>query len=303
MDKKKQLIAVCVAIIGVVGIYFGTTIDKPKKDPSVAAAHDHDHDDHDGHDHGPAQGGGPMMGAAMVPPANFDSLVTAVKKKLSPQKIERLLAIENMVVRGDVKEQDIKKNQELGALWEEYKQPAIAAHFYGQSGILENSEKKLNFATHLFQEVFSKEENPAMKQWIANEAIDLMTKSLEINPNNDSVEMNLYVMMIDKGDVMNGVLKLRAFAESHPDNIAAHVILGKMSLQSNQLDKAIERGKTVLKLDKNNLEAYLFMGEAYKQKGEVEKAIELFEEAKKVLNDPNFSKDVDAYIATFKKTN
>lgn len=304
MDKKKQIIAALVALILVGGIYFLTTNVKPKA-PAVAENHDgHDHDDHEGHDHAPMAGANPAGGGMMpqmATPANFDSLETAIKKKLSPTKISRLLAIENSVVRGDVKLQDIDKFDNLGKTWEEFKQKGIAAHYYGKAAVLENSEKKLNFATRLFQEAFKDEQNPSVKSWMSGECIDLMTKLIALNPSNDSLQIDICTMMIDGGDVMNGVLKLREYSEKNPNNLRAQIILGKMSLQSNQLDKSIERGQKVLALDKNNLEAFLFMGEAYKQKGDIDKAIELFTKAKEVMNNPAFTKDVDTYIATFKK--
>jgi tetratricopeptide (TPR) repeat protein len=73
-----------------------------------------------------------------------------------------------------------------------------------------------------------------------------------------------------------------------------------MSIQSGQYDKAIQRYETVLKLEPKNTEALYFLAEAYKGKGNKEKAIELLEECKKIVNKPEFSKDIDEYIKSFK---
>ncbi len=62
-----------------------------------------------------------------------------------------------------------------------------------------------------------------------------------------------------------------------------------MAVESGQLDKAVARGNTVLSVDKNNVEAYLFLAEAYKRKKDTEKAKALFNEAKRIMNNPDFT--------------
>jgi tetratricopeptide (TPR) repeat protein len=43
-----------------------------------------------------------------------------------------------------------------------------------------------------------------------------------------------------------------------------------------------------------------FLAEAYKNQGNKQKAIELFEKCKSIVNNPDFSKEIDQYISTFK---
>lgn len=300
--NSKQLIAIGVALAATAGIYWGTSNVKPAKE-TAAAAHSAD----DGHNHAAEAPGaaGPMMGGgamAMVPPANFDSLLAATKKKLlSPQTAAEINHLETDALTNKDHTAQAASYKALGDRWQKMNQYGIAAHYYAEAGNLENSEKILNFAAHLFQEALSEEKDAAVRQWLAEGLIASLNKVVSIDPKSDTLEMDIAVAMIDRGDVMNGVFKLRDFAEKHPQNIRAQVTLGKMALQSNQTDKAIERGVKVLALDKNNLEAHLFMGEAYKMQGNLEKAIELFTEAKAIMKNPAFDKDMDAYIATFNK--
>lgn len=300
--NSKQLIAIGVGLAAVAGIYWGTSNVKPPKEDATAT-----HSADDGHNHAKegAPAAGPMMGGggmAMVSPANFDSLLAATKKKLlSPQTAAEINHLETDAITNTDPKAQSASYQALGQRWQKMNQPGIAAHYFAEAGNLENSEKMLNFAAHLFQEALSEEKDAAVRQWLAEGQIASLNKVISINPKSDTVVMDIAIAMIDRGDVMNGVFKLRDFAEKHPQNIRAQVTLGKMALQSNQTDKAIERGEKVLALDKNNLEAHLFMGEAYKMKGDLDKAIELFNEAKAIMKNPAFDKDMDAYIATFKK--
>ena len=99
---------------------------------------------------------------------------------------------------------------------------------------------------------------------------------------------------------MQGVVMLRDWSDKHPENKRAHLILGSMSIQSQQFEKALERADKVLALDRKNLEAYLLKSQAYQLMGQKDKAIAVLNEAKEMMNNPDFSKDVDAFIEQMK---
>lgn len=283
--KLKYIIPVAVALGLIAWLNFGATTKKPV-DPNA--------------DNTAVQP--PMMGKEAVKPLNFDSLLVVVKAKLPPETQAKISLLENNISRGDIKEQQIADYESLGKLWlQSKKSNIIAAHYFGQSGKLENSEKKLNFAAHLLSEELKNEEDlmPSMKNWMEQEAIGYYTASLTINPLNDTVKIDLAMVYMDANNPMKGVEQLLDIVRRDSTNIPANVMLGKMAIQSGQLDKAIERGNTILRVDPKNIDAHLFLGEAYKREGNKEKAIQLFTEAKKLMDSPAFSKDIDAYMATF----
>lgn len=289
--KSIHYIVIAGALVLIGLLYFAGNTVAPKKEQPAAA--------------GPMTGGGTpgeMQAAGLnIPkPANFDSLLLAAKKKLSPAAQAEISKQENTVTRGDVKQQQILAYETLGKLWQENKNRAIAAHYFGQSGKLENSEKKLNFAAHLFSEEMHDEKNPNVKQWMAEEAIAYYQQSLSLNPTNDTTRIDLAGLFISgTGETMKGIEQLLTIVRRDSTNIPANVILGRMAVESGQLDKAVERGHTILRVDKENIEAHLFLAEAYKRKGEKQKAKDLLNEAKKIMNNPDFSKDLDEYMKTF----
>lgn len=233
-------------------------------------------------------------------PASFDSLLAAAKKKLSPAAQAEVSRQENTITRGDVNEQQILAYETLGKLWQQYKNRAIAAHYFGASGKLENSQKKLNFAAHLFSEELHETRDPHVRQWMAEEAIACYQQSISLNPDNDTTRIDLADIYISgTGETMKGIEQLLTIVRKDSTNIPANIILGRMAVESGQLDKAIQRGRTVLRADKENVEARLFLAEAYKRQGNRQEAINLFNEAKKIMNNPGFSKDLDAYMKTF----
>lgn len=243
----------------------------------------------------------PVIGKQDVVALNIDSFITVLKKKLPPEVQANVSLIENNISRGDIKKQKIADYEQIGQIWLDQGKKAIAAHYYGLSGKLGNSEKNLNFAGHLFSEELSDDKDimPAMKSWVEQEAIASYSAALELNPINDSAKIALATIYMSAKEPMKGVQQLLDIVKRDSTNLAANIMLGKWDLQSTQWDKAIERGKIVLRQKPNDVNAYLFMGEAYKQKGDKAKAIQLFNEAKKIMNNSSFSKDIDAYIATF----
>jgi Tfp pilus assembly protein PilF len=59
------------------------------------------------------------------------------------------------------------------------------------------------------------------------------------------------------------------------------------------------RFQTVLEQEPKNMEALLGLAEAYKNKGDKAHAVELFEKSKTLMNNPDFSRDIDNYIKSF----
>jgi tetratricopeptide (TPR) repeat protein len=281
-------IVVALAIAGV--LYFGGNTVAPKKEKPASAPM--------------AQGGTPgerqAAGLDIPEPANFDTLLIAAKKKLSPAAQAEISRQENTITRGDVKEQQILAYETLGKLWQQNKNRQIAAYYFAQSGKLENSHKKLNFAAHLLSEELHDERDPHVRQWMSELAISCYQQSIELNPANDTTRIDLAEIYFNgTGETMKGIEQLLTIVRKDSTNIPANIILGKMAVESGQLDKAILRGQTILRVDKDNIEARLFLAEAYKRTGKVQMAKDLLNEAKKIMDNPAFSKDLDEYMKTF----
>jgi len=189
----------------------------------------------------------------------------------------------------------------LAQTWQQHKQLPVAAYYYAKAAKLENSEKKLNFAGQFFLDLLHEAPSAEVQMWESLQAVACFERSLEVNPDNDTTKMALAAGYIEgTGETMRGVQLLLGITREKPDNIPANLMLGRMSIQSGQYDKAVQRYETVLKQEPENTEALYFLAEAYKGKGNKEKAIELLEKCKKIVNKPEFSKDIDQYINSFK---
>lgn len=249
------------------------------------------------------RGGAPAQTPDMPPqvtPASTDSIYEASLRAIPEHAREEVKQL-------NLKMRDLADSaamapvfEELAGLWKQHKQAPMAAWSQAKAAHLAHSEKKLNFAGQIFLELMHDAPNASMHAWEAQGAVDCLSEALKLNPDNDTTKLALAAAYIEgTGAPMSGVAILREMVAKDPDHIPANLMLGRMSIQSGQLDKAVSRLEHVLKLEPNNREALYFLGEAYKGLGNKEKAVEQFRKLEKLVNNPDFTKDIEAYINSF----
>ncbi len=244
---------------------------------------------------------GGMVSAHLHTSLSIDSLLQAARKTVPVHALEQIDAVENEIASGADSLAMAPGITRLARIWQEHKQFPVAAHYYAKAAKLEKSEKSLNFAGQFFLQLVQHTHSHDMQVWVAQQAIDCFRQSLLINPDNDTTKLALAAGYIEgTGETMEGVQVLLGITREVPEHIPANLMLGRLAVQSGQYDKAIERFETVLSQEAGNTEALYFMAEAYKGKGNKEKAIELFEACKKLVNKPEFTREIDQYINSFK---
>jgi len=233
--------------------------------------------------------------------ASFDSLLTEAKSQLPKTAADSVNAIENERTASRDSSQLAVVYNKLAGIYRRNRQLPIAAFYMGRAGKLENSGKTLTFAGQLFLELMQNERSSAVQIWEAREAAGLLEKAVTIQPDSETSQLALATAYIEgTGEPMKGVQILRQITAKRPDDIPANMLLGRMSIQSGQYDKAVKRFETVLKADPDNTEAVYFLAETYEGLGDKPKAIEMLEKVKKMVNKPEFSKEIDQHISTLK---
>ena len=240
---------------------------------------------------------------------SIDSILSDAKKRLDPAQIVRLSALENSVVRGSVNEQRLKVYHQLAHFWADTGRVFEPYAWYqAQAARLENSEKSLTFAAHLFLQNMRGENNQPLREWKALEAKDLFERSLKINPENDSSIVGLGACYIFGGinaTPMEGILKVRAVADKDSSNVFAQEVLGHGSMYSGQYDKAITRFETVFRLSKENeetkVEACLMLAEAYERKADRLSAIDWYKKSLTLIKNQELKEEVNKRIDELSK--
>ena len=281
--KKQQFLLVGLALLAVILLYFfGKTVPTAKLQTSA-----------------------PTSQQTERQTVKFEDLLLKAKGKISASQNERLLKLENSVVRGDIKEQQIHVYHQLARFWADSAHIFEPYAFYnGEAAKLENTEKSLTFAAHLFLDNLMTEGQPAMQYWLASNSKVLFEKAIILNPANDSSKIGLGACFLFgniSDNPMQGILPIKEIAQKDPGNIYAQMILGLGGKRSGQFDKAIERFNLVVQKQPENIEALFNLAECYEEKGDKINAVKWYEAVKKIVKVPEAQKELDKRITELRK--
>lgn len=235
---------------------------------------------------------------------DIQSIIAISKQKLTSSQQAHVSKLENSVIRGNIKEQQIKIYRQLAAFWKDSAHLLLPFGYYsGEAAKLENSEKSLTFAAQFFLEGLPEQSDPSLKRWMATEAKQLFEKALTLNPNNDSLKVGLGSCFLF-GNIsetpMEGIRIIQEVAQRDPENMYAQLMLGLGGMMSGQLDKAIERLTVVANKQPGNAEVRLMVAEAYERKGDKTNSIKWYEAGRQLVEDPIVIKEIDKRIQVLK---
>jgi tetratricopeptide (TPR) repeat protein len=253
---------------------------------------------------GPPKVKKPQLELASTARYSTDSLLYNAKAHLSADQNTRINFLEHSISRGDVKDQQVHVYHQLARFWgDTVRSFPPFAYYTAEAARLENSEKSLTFAAHLLLDSLPDENDPRIKEWEAFQAKDLFERSLKLNPENDSSKVGLGEVYLYGGIAMpmQGISLIREVATREPNNIYAQMSLGRASLLSNQVDKAIEHFKKVVSLQPNNIEAIFRVAEIEEQLGNKKEAIEWYTKLLPLIERAEIRKDIETRIAELKK--
>lgn len=236
---------------------------------------------------------------------NSDSILEEAKKRLTPEQVVRINTLEHSISRGDVKDQQIKVYQQLAHFWAD----SVAAFepyawYEAEAARLENSEKSLTFAAHLFLDNLESEGDPEKRKWKALQAKDLFERSLKLNPENDSSIVGLGACYLFGGISampMEGIMKIKSVLDKDSTNVYALMTMAKGSLMSGQYDKAIDRLESVNRIQPDNLEAIMILADTYERMNDKKSAIGWYQKSLKYINRQDVKAEVEKRIVELKK--
>ncbi len=235
---------------------------------------------------------------------NIDSILLHARERLTPAQQTRLNGLETSLQTAG-NEDKLHISHQLARYWRDsVRMFEPYAWYTAEAARLENSEKSLTFAAHLFLNNLKVEDNPALKHWKGHQALDLFERSLKLNPANDSTAVGLgavYLFSNVSPNPMEGIQKIREVVEKDSTNTYAHMTLGQASVLSGQLDRAIERFSKVVRLQPDNLEALLSLAESYERHGDTEQAITWYKRSLPFAKIPGLKQEVEKRIASLSK--
>jgi len=291
--KKPQWITLSIAVLLVIGLFaatqgslFGANKRQLKNTAQQATTAS------DNHEHG----------------LTTDSILFYAKQQLPKAQVARLTFLENSFEGVHAPDQKLHAMHQLAKYWSDSARAFTPlawypyAYYTAEAARLENSEKSLSFAAHLFLAALSREQSHEVKDWQSDQAKDLFERSLKLNPQNDSAKVGLgaTILYSGHGAPMTGIAMIREVAEKDPKNVYAQLTLGEASLLSGQLDKAIERFKAVVQQQPENVQAAIMLADTYERMEKKEDAIGAYQKALPHITIPQMKKEVEKRINDLK---
>jgi cytochrome c-type biogenesis protein CcmH/NrfG len=239
---------------------------------------------------------------------NFALLESDVTAKLKEPDSKTVASLKENVKTNP---QSVQALTALAREFEDLKQPALAGHYYKEASDLDPNDEALLFGTgkNFFeaQQLVNDSASYAYFVYLSSEALD---KVLTKDPMNLEAKADQAVNYIEgKGEPMKGVGLLREIIQVDSNNRKALFYLGVLSMQSNQLDKAVERFQKLISLgpDKNdpNYPYYFrYLGQIYMAQGDKQKALKAFMSYKDytdMLSDPQIKQEAKELVESAKQ--
>lgn len=136
--------------------------------------------------------------------------------------------------------------------------------------------------------------------FLGSKAREMYDKVLQVEPDRLDVKNNIAMTYIATSNPMQGIMMLREILEIDAQNEQALLNMGRLSMQSNQYDRAIERFETLISYHPSNLDGNYLLAVCYFESGKVDKAKDQFKKVKSMDTDPMVQTAVDEYLNRIK---
>ncbi|MBK8344918.1 MAG: tetratricopeptide repeat protein [Bacteroidetes bacterium] len=187
--------------------------------------------------------------------------------------------------------------QQLSDEWLQLGQPAIAADYLRQKADNDPSYENFMRAGSALSSLidFVQEEN--LRASVVYGARYCFEEATQLQPDDLDAKIGLATVLVSGTNApMEGIMMLREIDAAHPDNPKVNLELGRFSVMSGQMDKALERFDKVLQKDSLNLQARYMKAQTYLGLKDTSAAILELERLKSMTTDSMIVNQVQAEI-------
>lgn len=252
--QKQQYIAVASALILFVLLYFGfDTI--PPKQKSLEKSR-----------------------ALNIETTSVTNLIKEASAKLDKNQLSIIEAVNlDLQKTGTDTMQKINVLKSLSGTWYDMGYPAIAGSYAEEIAAISKDEQSWSVAGTTYALCVKNSEDPKVKTFCSKRAVKAFENAISLAPDKIEPRINLAICYVDnpsQDNPMQGILMLRELNTKYPTSVPVLNQLGKLALQTNQIDKALERLEAAIALEPENKNTICLLATAYKNAGDQAKSDE-----------------------------
>jgi tetratricopeptide (TPR) repeat protein len=239
---------------------------------------------------------------------DFQEYINKQKQSLGAAANKQIEVLEAKLSSQTAVNEKVKTYNALASIWKDSANSFEPyAYYISDAAKLENSEKNLTFAARLWLTSIRGEKDEKILAWKTASAIALFEKAIQLNPNNDTLRIDLGSAYIfgkantgNPQETMKGIQEILTVARKDSTNLRAQLMLGIGGVVSGQYSKAVERLLKVAQLQPNNVEAVAYLADAYAGLKNKAEAVKWYNVSKRLVNDSHYSAEVDERIKALK---
>ncbi|MFT5168577.1 MAG: tetratricopeptide (TPR) repeat protein, partial [Saprospiraceae bacterium] len=151
----------------------------------------------------------------------------------------------------------------------------VSGYYAEQIAKILNNEESWSIAGTTYMIGARKASEDKIRDFCFDNATNAFENAISINPSNYANKVNLALRFTEKpprDNPMKGILMLIEYNQQAPENVLVLTTLAGLAIQTNQIDKAIERLNTAISIEPDNIKANCLLVQAYDRIGNQEKA-------------------------------
>lgn len=252
--QRPQWIVVAVAIAALLTLYFGCPTQAP--DMVQAAA----------------------RRGLEIEATSPQALMRAANDGLDPIVRAKLTGLDEALSQADSDEARLPVMEQLASEWYQAGQPGISGYYAQRiAEIRDTSANAWSIAGTTFSICVREAENEKERTFCTQRAVKAYQNAISLEPNVVDHQLNLsltYTYNPPEENPMKGILMLRDLQQKHPENVGVLLTLAKLAVQTNQLQKAVERLEQARAIAPDNPEPVCLLSQVYSRLSLQQKAME-----------------------------
>lgn len=223
--------------------------------------------------------------------------LATLKSKLPAAQQDSITLIETELANTTAASDKVELIQQAIAFWDRQRTVGPQAYYAQEMAALESTQENWTAAGDKSLVAFKLNQDSSLQSYFSDKTLFAYEKAVELAPENLNGKVNLARTYIDvKKEVMRGVFMLREVVAEDSLHVPANLLLGRLSVFSRQMDKAIARLEKVIKKEPENSEALYYLGEAHLGLGNKEESLKYFKQCREIVQNPAFRAELDNYI-------
>lgn len=197
-------------------------------------------------------------------------LLTDAKEKLLSEEKAYIDGLSLQLERSPELEEKLTLLEQMASFWFTKKEEALSGVFAQQIATQKENAESWAIAGTTYSLCIQRQSDADIKDFCFDRAVKSFEQAQSLEPDNVDHQINLALCYVEKPleeNPMKGIQMLLALNSNHPEDTKVLIQLGRLGIQTNQLEKAAARFNKVLSLEPDNIAAHCYLGQIYSQTG------------------------------------